>query len=207
MKKSVLFFVLVFLVSCAQVPRQANYPLNYQKKMQASEHWNELASRIAEKVQPAVSSSDLIYISEADGSPFGIAMRSFLRTQLEERGVRTAENRNSNFEINWEVQRVFFGADRVNYGHGLPMVVVDALQAIFIGGVDMDLKKPHSEIIVSFDLLRNDKDQQVSLLPHRNTYVFYINDADRDNYMDVAQKKIQGNRFLSATHEYEMTNR
>lgn len=206
MKKIAMLFVLVLLTSCAQVPRQANYPLNYQKKMQASEHWNELASRIAEKVQLSVSSSNLIFISDADGSSFGTAMRSFLRAELEKRGVRTTEDRNSSYELSWEVQRVFFGADRSNYGHGLPMAIVDTLQFIFIGGVDFDVKKPHSEIIVSFDLLKNEKDQQVNFLRDRDVYVFYINDAEWDNYMDIAKKSSVGGRFLSATHEYEMVN-
>ncbi|GLI37402.1 hypothetical protein GHYDROH2_09030 [Geobacter hydrogenophilus] len=165
--------------------------------MQASEHWNDLACRIAAKVQPAVSPDNPVFISDSDVSPFGIAMRSFLKTQLQKRGIHTTENRSNSYELVWEVQQVYFNADRFNHGHGLPIGLSDVIQNIFIGGVDFDFYKPHSEIIVSFELLQKDKDLQLSVFPVRDTYVFYVNDYDRDKY--IKEKTLE-------YHEYKLTS-
>ena len=102
MKNLIILIMSLFLMaSCAQVPRKASYQMNYQKKMQASNHWNVLAKDIAAKIkfhtepQPVQSEfghiipgesekiqtgKTAVFISGLDRSPFGNAMRTFLTT-------------------------------------------------------------------------------------------------------------------------------
>jgi len=82
------------------------------------------------------------------------------------------------------------------------MSLVDFLQWVFIGGVDLDLKKPHSEIIVSFCLL---KDNQYNIM--RETRAFYINDTDRNHYWNIAQNQASEIKLLPVNYAMKNKNR
>jgi hypothetical protein len=225
MRKIAVLLALVFIASCAQVPKEKSYPISYQEKMQASEHWRVLAEEMSSQVklaisqQPPSSSSNFghispdgkqtiqiingaVFISDADQSPFGKAMRTFLATELPKQGMVVIADPRSRYELVWEVQRVFHQADRGN-DTSLLFMIADVLQAIFVGGMDQDLRKPHSEIIISYELIKNEQILQRSIL--RGTQVYYVNDADRDHYWDIARNEV------SETHlrpvQYNITNK
>lgn len=50
----IILSIVGLLVSCAQVPKQGSAPLSYQKKLQASAHWNQMAEQISHQVKKAL---------------------------------------------------------------------------------------------------------------------------------------------------------
>lgn len=50
----IILSIVGFLVSCAQVPKQGSAPLSYQKKLQASERWNQMAEQVSHRVKKAL---------------------------------------------------------------------------------------------------------------------------------------------------------
>ena len=185
MKNLAIFIALalVFLTSCAQVPKQAAYPLSYQYKMQAGEHWNKLAKEVAEKVKSNIRNpNDAIFISDSDLSPFSRAMRTLLTTALQEDCLNpNLVDKNSPYRLVWEVQQVSHYADRRNGFGGWPaFILLDIPQSIFLGETDCAFRtKPHSEVIVNFELLKIEGTNQPSL---RHTRIFYVNDEDFYNH-------------------------
>lgn len=64
MKYLILLSTTFFLfVSCANVPKQNAYPLYYQDKMQASEHWQRLAGQVSRAV------AGIVLPDNVDGQP------------------------------------------------------------------------------------------------------------------------------------------
>ena len=85
--------------------------------MQASEHWSKLASKVAEDVKSKIgydNEKGPIYMSDADRSPFGKAMRTFLATELKERDLVLTAVETSPYQLVLEVQPVFHAACMVN---------------------------------------------------------------------------------------------
>ena len=211
MRNLAIFIALVFLTSCAQVPKQAAYPLSYQHKMQASEHWNQLAKEVAEKVKLTIENQKgAIFISDSDRSPFGKAMRTLLATEFNHRDLVLTANESNPYKLVWEVQPVFHGADRRNGWGGLPaFILLDIPQSIFLGETDSDYwgslwpgfclprTKPHSEVIVTYELLKNER----SLL--RDSEIFYVNDADRSHYWEISRTEVATTSLGSV--KYTMT--
>jgi len=188
MKKIAVLLVLVFIASCSHVPQEKSYPFSYQGKMQASEHWQVLAEKIAGPVKLAAGEKSAIFISDTDQSTFGQAMRTFLKTELQNQGMVPTSDPNSPYAIDWDVQKVFHQANRTNDG-SLPFALLTVLQAIFVGGVGQDYIKPHTEIIISYDLYKKESNLWGSIL--RDTQIFYINDVDRDHYLRYAESRVR----------------
>lgn len=219
MKWLAIFAAAFLMAGCAAAPKQQPYWLSWQQKMQASEHWNVLANKVAGEVKSTIdslpvypvasTSSDFghaspdaksgsqtsanmlllmnakgpIFISDADRSPFGNAMRTILTTELIKRELSVTSDENSPFKLNWEVQPVFHQSSRKNNDGLLTILFIDIPQQIIFGETDWPNKeKPHSEVIITFKLMKDDR----NLL--RNTEIFYVNSADRDHYWDISQQ-------------------
>lgn len=198
MRNIAIFIALVSLTSCAQVPKELAYPISYQYKMQASEHWKLLAKKVAEEVKLEIGNGKgpVSMSSNVDYSLFGAAMRTLLDTELKRQGIgfSTAVG-TSPYTLVLEVQPVSHMAERRNTCGGLPaFLLLDVPQGILLGETDYEYNycypfsflpafllprtKPHSEIIVTYELfLKNG----CSLL--RNSEIFYINDADFYHYV------------------------
>jgi hypothetical protein len=226
--------VFLFVAACSQAPHRASYPLSYQQKMQASEHWNSLARGVAEEVKWVIrhppecpigstasnfghASPDIqkatqgsteaenmlsqvkrkgIFISDADQSPFGKAMRTMLITEImnerytdtgaiknDRSGFDITLDENSPFKLTWEVQPVYHQANRKNDTGLLAFYALDIPQAIIFGETDWPFhREPHSEVIITFKFLKN----ECNLI--RNTKVFYVNEADRNHYWNISQQ-------------------
>ena len=187
MRNLAILLALVFLTSCAQVPKEAPYLLSYQYKMQASHHWNLLAKKVADDVESKFgydNEKGPIFMSDADCTPFGKAMRTFLATELKHRGLYLTTDKNSPYTLVGDVQLVFHMADRRNTYGGLPFfLLLDVPQTILLGETDFNWRtKPHSEVIVTYELLKNER----SLL--RDSEIFYVNYADCNHYVEVASR-------------------
>lgn len=195
-----IFIALAFLTSCAQVPKEGSYLLSYQKKMQASDHWKTLTRKVAEDVKSKVGDEKAqVFMSDADQSSFGKAMRTFLVTELNHRDLVLTAVETSPYKLVLEVQPVFHAADRRNNSGLLWLMLVDFPQYIFLGETDSDFRtKPHSEVIVTYELLKNER----SLL--RNNAIFYVNDADRGHYWEIP--RIEVATTVLAPVKYTMKN-
>ncbi|TLD41871.1 MAG: hypothetical protein JETT_1888 [Candidatus Jettenia ecosi] len=179
MRNIAIFIVLLFLTSCTQVPKESAYLLGYQKKMQASKHWNKLAKKVAEDVKSKIENEkDSVFMSDADQSPFGKAMRTLLATELHHQGLVLTAVETNPYKLVLEVQPVFHAADRRNNSSLLWLMLVDFPQYILLGETDFSRTKPHSEIIITYELLKNER----RLL--RNNTIFYVNDTDRNHYWE-----------------------
>ncbi len=236
MRKIAVLLALLFIASCAQVPKEASYPMTHQEKMQAGEHWRFLATDISKKVKLAVCpdfietptaggpnlSPELSYkspiqtfqstcqvkgaffISDADQSPFGKAMRTFLTTELTSQGFTISSNPKCLYKLDWEVQRVFHQAERVSGYSGIFVGLGEALQFLFAGGIDNKYwTKPHSEIIITYELMKKEQNIKTDIL--RGTQIYYVNDTDRDHYWDISRTEVSETSLLPIN--YYITNR
>ena len=86
-----VYWFLVFLVGCAQVPRPSTYPYTFQPQMQAAHHWHVLAGQVVEELVrvkgEAGYSIEPVYLRSNDTSVFGRAFRSFLTAELANKGI------------------------------------------------------------------------------------------------------------------------
>lgn len=171
MRKMAVVMALMFIASCANVPTfmeqrvpipiEQGYPISYQEKMQASEHWRVSAEEISKQVKLAISPegkeavqvNNKIFIDDGDITTFGKAMRTFLTTELQKQGMAPSEDRQSPYKLHWDVQEVYHYANRG------------------------DKYTPHSEIIISFALI------SVSAGGAKHfAQVYYVNDVDINQY-------------------------
>lgn len=165
MRKIAVLLVLLFTASCApsclvpNVPTESGYPSTCQEKMQASEHWQVLAKEIADRVKSVISPTDAIFISEDDKSTFGIAMRAFLATELQDRGMIATSDPNSPYILGWKTQEVIHQSDR-------------------------NSSVAHAEEIISYALSKRDQYGRSSIL--RGTQIYYINYVDRGHYSEAS---------------------
>lgn len=213
MRRMMVLLAIVFIASCAQVPKEANYPMTHQEKMQASEHWRFLAKDISKQVISAVCPEivdtptasgpnlspevtqkspiqgfystcqvrDAIFISNADPSPFGQALRTFLKTELTSQGLSITSNPDCPYELKWEVQRVVHKAERVSGHSGIFVGFVEILLSLAAGEMDNAYRtKPQTEMIISYVLVKKEKEIKSEIV--RGTRIYYINDADGDHY-------------------------
>jgi hypothetical protein len=127
MRMKAVYCLLVFLVGCAQVPRQATYPYTFQQQMQAAHHWEVLARKVVEEVASLRGAPgsliEPVYIRSNDRSAFGQAFRGFLITELTKQRIfvspfpETCEiavspSQHDRVKICWDVQLVWHQADR-----------------------------------------------------------------------------------------------
>lgn len=198
MRKMAVLLALLFMASCAQVPKEKSYPISYQEKMQASEHWRVLAEDISNKVKSATFPGDKIFIYDGDQSTFGNAMRTFLTTELQNKGMVPSSDPKSTYAIIWQVQEVYHKADRRSVS-GLIVGLIDVLQAIFLGRSD-EFIKPHTEIIISYDLYKGQALPSIT----RGTQIYYVNDVDADHYRSEA---VVASQTSLRPITYDITNR
>ncbi len=181
MRYCILLFSFVFLVSCAQVPKEASHVISYQTKLQASRHWEEIAKNITQEVKLKLkkeASVNHVAISDYDKSQFGLTIRTFLKTEFSKNGLDVKSKENSPYKLDWEVQINRHSAQRRNrYPGVLEFVLLDIPQFVFLGGNDWDTYKQHYEIIVTFVLKKN----ETNLL--RKSSIYYINDEDIGHYI------------------------
>lgn len=196
MRSFIFLFSFVFLVSCAQVPKEASHVISYQTKLQASQHWEEIAKNITQEVKLELKNQSKsngtaeedknkkkasvgpVAISDYDKSQFGLTIRTFLKTEFSKNGLDVTSKENSPYKLDWEVQINRHSAKRCNSNVGvLEFVLLDIPQFIILGGNDWDTYKQHYEIIVTFVLKKN----ETNLL--RKSSIYYINDEDIGHYI------------------------
>lgn len=195
MKTVIVCISIVFLFACTQAPKQLNYPLTYQKKVQSAHHWAIIAKGVAKNVKltmrnqlsPLLSgmpqnSNKPIYIDKGDESTFGKAMRTLLITECEKQGICLTSEEESDYKLNWSCQKIYHNAERKYLPGLLASVVLDIPQAILLGG-EVWSNPPHSEILITFNL----RDSEETLL--RRSHIVYICAEDFGHYWDIPDQK------------------
>ncbi len=143
---SILLCVALFLIAgCSEVPRPKT--LNWyftQPQLESATHWQILAKRTAERLNKLLDeqgfikqdkSAPSIYIPDADRSPFGVAFRGYLLTELMEINprFRLTNNPDEPFSLVWEVQLVDRLPHRAKPFWGVPVFIVDVVGMVLMG--------------------------------------------------------------------------
>jgi len=119
-----------------------------------------------------------ICVAENDKSEFGSSIQTFLKDKLYHNGIQWSCSESTPYYLEWEVSKKEFNSERANYSPGLVQVVLEAPVYLLFGGRDVDIRKPHTEILITF-LLKNKFSDTVML---RDSSIFYINDEDSAQY-------------------------
>jgi hypothetical protein len=114
-----------------------------------------------------------VYVQPSDQSVFSKTFRTLLVTELINHGLSVSSDKESDVKIRWEVQKVKHKAKRTNQ-MGIESVVRGGA-ALVLGGTEWG-SLPHEEIIITCLAKQND-----SVLVRRS-YIYYINDEDRQHY-------------------------
>lgn len=188
----------------SQIPVATTYPVTYQKKMQAAQHWDVLAADVAQRMHDNLIDSGLsrdraIALSlqrPKYTSEFGIAFHNLLITHLMDRGFVMSESPTGGLPVSYDIQVVTHkdrGFVRPPPGTftaltGAVMVVRNAADhssalANMLGAVALDVgtgfltDTPNSEIIVTTSVMREDR--YVS----RVRDIYYVSDNNVEQYI------------------------
>lgn len=204
MRKSIFLTVLIFLCSCSNVPKPTKYPISFQKKMQATHHWDILAADIAKEVkltlQDRASPGQQIYLESHDKSLFSEVFTTLLKTQLFQQGIEVTESESNSLKMKYETQMVrhknkrrappLFPGETLlltalgygvykafdNNGAGAVFAAAGAVEVINALDPTNPLTVPHHEIIITTEVRMKDR------VIARRSNIYYINDVDNWHY-------------------------
>ncbi|NLE25326.1 MAG: hypothetical protein GX625_08285 [Clostridiaceae bacterium] len=194
---AILFCAVLFFIGCAQVQQPKTQPVSSQYQLQSASHWQTIAKQEGEYIYKAITDpkyklvdedggSPAIYISEADKSAFGVAMRKYLITELMSDEfkkthpveINISSKSDAPIVVSWETQLVNRAPWRPKPFYGVPAFIADLVGIILVGGGwhTSDVGVPHTELILTtmIDL------RELKMARHSNTY--FINDEDQGNY-------------------------
>lgn len=93
----ILLAMIMFLSGCAstEIPLASTPPLYSQEKLQSVDHWDNVADRVAMRVQKTLEDRrDLvnkpIYVKPPNDRPFSLAFYELLRTRLVSKGMQVS---------------------------------------------------------------------------------------------------------------------
>ena len=173
--------VSIFLGGCAstEIPLAATPPLYSQEKLQAADHWDNVANTVAMRIQKSLEDRpDLVnkpvYIVLPNSRPFSQAFQSLLTTRLVSKGMQVSEVREADSLIlEYDVQMLIYESSRRDW--------IPSLAAMGIGLADMVTGKYTSasdhEIIINSHISHNGR-----YVMHLSS-INYINDADWGMYV------------------------
>lgn len=201
-----LLILCLGLGACAsQVPVATTYPVTFQRKMQAAEHWDILTAHVADRLQesllglgqPPGGRPIALYVQQPKyDSEFSMAFHNLLLTHLLERGFLVSENPGGGYAVSYDVQ-VVTHKDRgfIRPVPGLftaltgAVLVLDATAdsnpatAAMMGAVGLDVAtgfitdQPNSEIIVTTSVMSGDR------YVTRVRDIYYISDNNVGQYI------------------------
>lgn len=188
MRAGAIFFcaVALLIAGCAEVPRPTTLRVVNQGQLQSAMHWQLMARENAERVNDALSRlivkdgiAPVIFVGMDDKSPFGVAFREYLITELMQINPRflISNDPGQPFHITWNTQLVYRDAERIK-PEGLFETVGESLWQFFTG-LRWTTYSPlvsHAELIHT-TMITKDK---LDLARYSDTY--YVNDTDLINY-------------------------
>lgn len=157
-----MLMLSAFLAGCTRsgIPVPEN-PIAYtQEKMQATEHWRDVAVDIADKIRDAlVERTDLVvkplYVVPPDSRPFMLAFHQVVKSALVSRAVQVSEGREADSVlVEYDVLTVSFDPSRKGVGSSAS----------------------DHEVVINIRMAYDNR-----YVVHRS-YIRYINDADWVQY-------------------------
>jgi hypothetical protein len=159
--------------------------------MSSSDYGHSSPDELNKKEEESLESNDLdfvlsggkgpVFIQNYDNSQFGSIMHTLITSELLNKGIIVSHNRKSRYILSWNVQLVTHEANRINKEGLLTFILIEIPQFIFFGENDYGEYKPHSEVVITFKLKKDD----INLF--RNTNIYYVNDEDNNHYWNIAE--------------------
>lgn len=209
-----VFLLVLFLSSCSRIPLPASYAFTEQQKMQATHHWDVLASDVANQINNQLIISDYIDKSVfvkttcgTDANPcergettqFNEVFRDLLITRLVHFGVPTSiDKKTSDIEVNYKVQVIYHASNRYTIAPGILTALTGAvtvfrnapttIQALAIAaGLDIaNSAAPHNG---HYEVLITTSMITDEKYLFRTSDIYYINDPDFWHYQNVPTGK------------------
>ena len=209
-KKSIVWAFVVFMAaatlsSCgSQLPIATTFPSSTQRKMQAAQHWDVLASEVADRVEVAfVDRPDLagrpIFVPQKGASPFAAAFHELLISQLVFRGMQVSVAQEDSLVLdysvlgvkhNWRFQRpkpglltalpggawAVYELSKLGYGASLYFAAATVAGALLDYGIGHWATESDNEVIITASLSYNNR-----YVLHMSN-IYYINDPDKWHY-------------------------
>ena len=162
-----------------EIPLAKNPPLYAQEKVQAVDHWDNIANEVAMRVQKSLEDRpDLvaipIYVKPPNDRPFSMAFHDLLRTRLVSRGMQVADvPEAATLMLEYNVQTVLHDSSR---GSWLPSLAAMGIGIVHLATGQYTTTSDH-EIIINSSIIHHNR--YVMHLSH----VAYINEADWPLYV------------------------
>lgn len=141
-----ILIVFIFMAACTRIPQPASYAYSEQQKMQASHHWDVLASDVANQINNQLIQSDYVdkavFVKSTCGSDavpcergqttqFNEAFRDLLITRLVHFGVPTSiEKQVADIKVDYKVQVVYHAANRSTIAPGALTMLTAAILVV-----------------------------------------------------------------------------
>jgi hypothetical protein len=189
----------------SQVPVATTYPVTYQQKMQAAQHWDILAADVANRLHETLNGASnpqgrsmTLHVQRPQyDSSFGEAFHNLLITHLLERGFAMSEDPAAGLPVTYNIQVVthkdrgfirpapgLFTAltgsvlvlrDIANHHSGAAATMTGAVLLDVATGFITD--QPNSEIIVTTSVMSGDR------YAARLRDIYYVSDNNVDQYL------------------------
>lgn len=192
--------LIVFLAGCSRshvpVPEK---PVAYsQERVQAADHWRDIAVDVAEKIRDAlVARDDLLtkplYIAPPNSRPFMLAFHELLKTELVSRAIQVAQVREADSVlVDYDVTTVLHDSSR--FSRGVYSHIAD--MGVAIGNIFSGTGASDHEIVVNARMSYNNR-----YVTHLS-YIRYINDEDWPLYIspDSMTPGSGGSRAIRVTN-------
>ncbi|ADP85919.1 hypothetical protein [Nitratidesulfovibrio vulgaris] len=202
-----LLFLSLCIFGCSRVPKPVSHTFSSQQRLEAAEHWRELAATVVDGLK--LTAGTLVYVAQDDKSTFGTAFSQFVRHEALLRGYPISPTPENAMEVTWGTQIVehqgprphnapFPGTSLLLAGLGLAGVHYythndatwhDSLDTILIlsglavegvhAGSQWDtMSTTDTELIIGIVAKSN------GLLQRNFIAVYYINRADKNQYWE-----------------------
>lgn len=177
-----LLLLIAFFAGCTRshVPVPQKPVARTQERVQAADHWRDIAVDVADKIRDAlVERTDLvtkpIYVVAPNSRPFMLTFHQLLKTELVSRAVQVSEQREPDtVEVGYDVLTVLHASSR--FSNGVYSWLADmgiGLGRLFSGAPGSD-----NEIVVNVRMAYNNR-----YVVHLS-YTRYINDDDWMLYLN-----------------------
>lgn len=206
--------LLLWISACTQVPYPVTYPFAKQEKMQAAQHWDILATDVAEQIKIARNNNSNVrnmpvFVKPVEQTPFGTIFHSLVTSRLVQKGVAVSPYENDALHLEYEARILQHSKRDIRnppllysaVGLGITVsrsvdskdlwdlafpigMIADGIRSSTAGGIS------NEEVIISLALKHND-----AFIVHRSD-IYYINKSDGWHYdTDAFQKANKGKQF------------
>lgn len=208
------FLIALLLAGCTRVPQPASYAYSEQQKMQAAQHWDILASDVANQINnqlirsdyldkavfvKTTCGSDALPCGQGETSQFNEGFRDLLITRLVHFGVPTSiEKKLSDIEVNYKVQVIYHSSSRSTLPPGALTAITavvsvlrqapSQIQAIAIAA-GLDLVNSAAPHIGHYEVIITTSMVADEKYLFRTSDIYYINDPDFWHYQNSPQGK------------------